>query len=126
MQAQVIPIRGSEPVALIREGMALKESIKAAETRLKDGSKTGVVAGDGVRAKVALKEYEKWDQEKLAVARSKVGDERFFSLFKWEFSPRSKKDMDGFLAFASDFEKGFILDALTTKPGAPSVTYEEA
>lgn len=135
--AQVIPIHEPESVSLVREGSAIKAQIDVSQARLKEinarlaeiaeykpGAKTGMVIGSGVQAKVQLKEYEKWDQEKLEQARALLGDELFFRLFRWEFSPRSKRELDGFLGFAPENHRRAVLDALTVKPGAPYVTYE--
>ena len=137
--AKIIPFQPqTEAQALVREGLRLKGQSDEIQARLREidirlaelaqfepGKKTATVdGGDGFRAKVTTKEYEKWDQEALATARNALGDDTLFRLFKWEFSPRSKKDLDGFLSFADEPKRQAVLAALTIKPGKPAVAYE--
>ena len=39
-------------------------------------------------------------------------------------TPRSKKDLDGFLSFTDEPKRQAVLAALTIKPGKPAVAYE--
>lgn len=120
----------------IDEGARLKSEIQEHQTRLREinkiladslefnGKKSTKAEGYSFVANVSLKESISWDQEALNQSRAKLGDEEFFKLFKWEFKPRAKKELDGFLNHNPNAEA--IRQAMTIKPGAPSVTYKEA
>jgi len=126
-----------EAAALIREGAELKETILQDESRLREinlrlaematfseGKKTATVLGAGLKAKVQLKSYVKFDQEKVAIARLEMGDFDFSRVFTWTFKPRSQRDLDGFLAHGQAEHVKLVRDAMTITPGAPAVTYE--
>lgn len=126
-----------EAAILIREGYALKAEIDERSERLREinvrlaalatfapGKKTATINGGEARAKVQLKDYVKFDQEKLALARLAMGDHVFFKTFGWTFKPRSQKDLDGFLAHAPEGHVALVRDAMTITPGAPAVIYE--
>ena len=51
-------------------------------------------------------------------------DELFFRVFSWKYEPRSKKDLDGFLEYASPEFRAAILEAMETSPGKPGVKLE--
>ena len=124
-------------VQLIREGAEIKERLDADTERLREinlqlaelasfpaGKNTAHVRIADLVVEIQRKTTEKWDQGKLNAARAKLGDTIFFALFKWEFKPLSKKKIDGFTEFTKPEERDLVLDALTTKPAAPSVTYK--
>ena len=136
-QASILRMPEPEAVALIREGAALKETITEQETRLreinqrlaelatfKDGKKTATVEGAGIRAKVQLKIYVKFDQEKVAFARMQMGDHAFAQVFGWTFKPKFQRDLDGFLTHGKPEFISLVRDAMTITDGAPQVTYE--
>ncbi len=136
-QARVLQMPEPEAVALIREGAALKAEIDEKSERLREiharlagiatfasGKKTATLEGAGLRTKVQLKTYVKFDQEKVGFVRMKMGDAAFSKLFKWTFSPRSQKDLDGFMAYGDAEIVALVRDAMTITPGAPQVTYE--
>lgn len=126
-----------EIVTLAQRGLQLKNQIDDAQKELREvnarlvelaeykpGSSTSHVRAGGVHAIVTQKEYVKWDQDGLEGVREKLGDETFFRLFSWEFSPRNKRDIDAYLEFGDEAVVASIKQAMTTKPGAPSVKYE--
>ena len=90
----------------------------------KDGCNTGHLTAGGYKVTVSRKFNTKWRQEKLAEARSKLTDELFFRVFSWKYEPRSKKDLDGFLEYASPEFRAAILEAMETSPGKPGVKLE--
>ena len=90
----------------------------------KDGCNTGHLTAGGYKLTVSRKFNTKWRQEKLAEARSKLTDELFFRVFSWKYEPRSKKDLDGFLEYASPEFRAAILEAMETSPGKPGVKLE--
>ena len=90
----------------------------------KDGSNTGHLTAGGYKVTVSRKFNTKWRQEKLAEARSKLTDELFFRVFSWKYEPRSKKDLDGFLEYASPEFRAAILEAMETSPGKPAIKLE--
>lgn len=136
-QATVLQMPDTEAVELIREGAYLKEQIDALNTRRQEvetrlaelaefpaGKMTSQpLEGAGYKVKVTKKEYPKWDDEKLEQARATVGDGRFFAVFKWKFTPRSKKDLDAFLAHGDPQVTAPVRAALTVTEGKPQVTY---
>lgn len=135
--AQVINFPDPEIVQLARQGLALKQQRDAIDAELKGinarlaelaeykpNSSTGHVRAGGVHVTVSRKEYVKWEQPVLENVRAHLGDETFFRLFKWEFEPRSSRDVNAFLEFGDEHGVALIRQAMTTKPGAPSVKYE--
>lgn len=117
----------SELSAMINRAYDIKQQIDNLSVELKDlnakiyeeavfadGKKTTYLAGDGLCAKIVKKENRKWDQGKLNIARMNMGDEKFLTLFNFEWKPKSAKDIDGFLGYAPDEQKKPILEALTT------------
>lgn len=139
MTAQASVLRMPEPEAavLIREGADLKNTITASEARLREinlrlveiatfapGKKTATVEGAGLKAKVQKKEYVKFNQEKLALARLAMGDPSFTKVFGWAFKPRTAKDLDAFLTYGNPDHVALIRAAMTITPGAPAVTFE--
>lgn len=121
---------------IILECLDLKAQITEHQSRLKvlqaqlaglavfsEGKHTATIQGDGVLAKVVNKMENSWDQPKLNAARAQLGDETFLSLFGFEWKPRAKKDIDGFLAHAPQDKRQPILDALTIKT-SQSVSFE--
>ena len=136
-QARVLQMPEPEAVALIREGAEIKAEIDEKSERLREinarltslakfpqGKKTATLDGAGIRAKVQLKDYVKFDQEKLALARHEMGDDAFFKAFGWTFKPRSQKDLDGLLTYGKPEHVILIRAAMTITAGAPAVTYE--
>lgn len=132
--SQVIP--ASIPL-LIRRGAELKSRISAMTDELRDinmslqanavfpeGKNTAHLTGGGYTATVQRKVNIKWDQTKLSEARARMGDDKFFSVFTWEFKPVSAKKLDGFLEFAPEEERFLVQTARTVSPGAPQVQYE--
>jgi hypothetical protein len=122
--------------ALVREGAETKAEMDNLQAKLRlinkqladlapfeGDKKTATIEAGGYTVKVQVKENVRWDQEKLNRARTTLGDDMFFKVFRWEYKPVSKKDLDGYLEYAGDEYKQPILDAMSTKPGAPSVTY---
>lgn len=131
----VIPFEGKHD-GLIREAAALEAEIKAKTEKLKElklklaalaefkpGSKTGHLVGGGCKVKVQVKEYVKWDQDKLSQVRS-FNPAKFAEVFKAEFKPISKKTLDGFLEHGNRNMADGVRWAMTVTPGAPQVTFE--
>ena len=123
---------------LIRTGKELRATIDQLKKQLDNvneqlasaavfanGKATTYVQGEELRAKVVNRAYEKWDQEKLHTARAAMGDAAFLSLFKYEWSPRAKKEVQGFIAHGDPRHTKLLKDALTTRM-TPVVVYEEA
>lgn len=131
---------------LLAEGIALKEQAEAITVRrseiaarladlatFKEGSNTGHAEAAGVKAKVVINQIdEKWNQGALTQARIAFrtmagpdkGDEIFFKLFKTEYKPVGKKEFAfGMELLGPEFQQP-ILEALTTKPKSPSVSFE--
>lgn len=136
-QASVLRMPEPEAAALIREGAALKAEIDEKSERLREihvrllgiakfapGKKTATVEGAGLKAKIQKKEYVKFDQEKLALARLEMGDPSFTKVFGWAFKPRTAKDLDAFLAYGETDHVRLVRAAMTITSGAPQVTYE--
>ena len=136
-QARVLQMPEPEAVSLIREGAAIKAEIDEKSERLREiharlttlakfpqGKKTATLDGAGIRVKIQLKDYVKFDQEKLALARHTMGDDAFFKAFGWTFKPRSQKDLDGLITYGKPEHVALVRDAMTITAGAPSVTYE--
>jgi len=136
-QARVLQMPEPEAVTLIREGSVLKAEIDEKSERLREinvrlaalakfapGKKTATVEGAGIRAKVQLKVYTKFDQEKVAIARIQMGDHAFAKLFAWTFKARSSKDLEDFLAHGQAEHVALVRAAMIITDGAPAVTYE--
>ena len=49
------------------------------------------------------------------------GDGEFFGIFGWEFKPRAKKDLDGFLKHSP--KAPLVHQAMIIKPASPSVSF---
>lgn len=120
--------------SLIEEGAMLKEEVQAKTQRLREigailaeqaqfpeGKNTAHLLGGGFKATVQRKETISWDQELLAQARASLGDGEFFGLFGWEFKPRAKKDLDGFLKHSP--KAPLVHQAMIIKQASPSVTF---
>ena len=90
----------------------------------KDGSNTGHLTAGGHKVVVTRRFNTRWVTEKLEAARAKMTDELFFKVFGWRYEPRSKKDLDGFLEYASPEFRQVILAAMETSPGKPGVKLE--
>ena len=120
--------------SLIDEGAAIKAEVQEKTQRLReinailaeqaqfpDGKKTAHLVGCNFQATVQVKENISWDQELLAQARASLGDGEFFGLFGWEFKPRAKKDLDGFLKHSP--KAPLVHAAMVIKPASPSVSF---
>ncbi len=131
----VIPFENKND-ALIREAAALDAEIKSKTARLKTlkvqlsalaeykpGSKTGHLVGGGHKVKVQVKEYVKWDQDKLDQVQS-FNPAKFSEVFKTEYKPVSKKTLDGFLEHGNKNMVDGITWAMTVTAGAPQVSFE--
>lgn len=138
-KASVLHFPKSEPeaVALIREGVELKGQIDDATARLRDinrrlaemasfpeGKNTAHLEGAGFEVTIQKKEYTKYDQGKLDAARKAMGNELFLKPFTYEFKPRSKKELDAFMAYGDADQVAMIREAMTITEGAPQVTYK--
>ena len=120
--------------ALIEEGAALKASITEQTQRLREigviltdsavfqeGKNTAHMTGSAHKVTIQRKETVNWDQDLLAQARAGLGDNAFFQLFGWEFKPRAKKELDGFLKHSPKAQ--LVHQAMIIKPASPAVTY---
>jgi len=120
---------------LIEEGADLKAEIDERTKRLREinailataatfpeGKSTAHLVGCRFKAKVQRKETTEYDQALLGTAREALGDQTFFALFGWEYKPKAKKELDGFIKY--DPRADVVLAAMTKKAGSPSVTYE--
>ena len=130
------PVKQTDTAALVDKAAGLKETIAdlteqlreinltlAEQAAYKPGSKTGHIAGGHYAAKIQLKEYTKWDQDALAAARAKMGDDEFFKIFKWTFEPKSAKTLAGALEFG---QHGRLIEAARTiTPGSPYIIFEK-
>lgn len=105
-----------------RNAEIAEELEKAAAFR--DGSNTGHLTAGGHKVVVTRRFNTRWVTEKLEAARAKMTDELFFKVFGWRYEPRSKKDLDGFLEYASPEFRQVILAAMETSPGKPGVKLE--
>ena len=94
------------------------------DASFKNGSDTGHLVTGGYKVTVTRRVNTKWLKDKLEEARSKMSDTVFFRVFAWEYKPRSKKDLDGFLAHADPEFRRLILTAMETSPGKPGVKVE--
>ena len=90
----------------------------------KDGSNTGHLTAGGQKVTVTRRFNTRWVAEKLEAARAKMTDELFFKVFAWRYEPRSKKDLDGFLEYASPEFRAAILEAMEISPGKPAIKLE--
>ena len=122
---------------LIRTGMRLRAQIAALKVELEavnlalarrarfaPGKATAYVEGEGCRARVVARSYEKWDQTKLNAARAAMGDGAFLHLFKYVWEPVSKRSLSGFLDNAPREQTALVRAALSTRT-IPVVTFEE-
>ena len=124
------------PVNIIDRAAALKQEIveKTEELRacnlaiakneasFKPGSKTGHAFGQQWKATVQLQETVSYDHEALEFLRFKIGDEKFFHLFRYEYKPKENKAIKNFIQFS---EHGpWAAKAMITKEGAPQVKFE--
>ena len=120
--------------SLIEEGATLKAEVQEKTQRLReigailaehaqfpDGKNTAHLVGCRFKATVQRKETISWDQDALGQARFGLGDNEFFGLFGWEFKPRAKKDLDGFLKHSPKAD--LVRQAMIIKPATPSITY---
>lgn len=120
--------------ALVDEGAALKATIAEHTQRLReigailceraqfaDGKNTAHMTGTSHKVTIQRKETINWDQDLLAQARAGLGDNEFFQLFGWEFKPRAKKELDGFLKHSP--KAPLVHQAMIIKPASPAVTY---
>lgn len=123
--------------ALIREGMDIKARMDADKKRLqninkqladiaeyKEGSNTGHIYDSNLHVKVQRKTNVKWDQKELNRARTALGDDIFFEVFKWKYEPASKKALDGFMQYGDKTCVDLVRGAMTETPGTPAVEYE--
>lgn len=122
---------------LIREGMAIKARIDADKWRLqsinktladiaeyKEGCATGHIYDAEYHVKVTRKTNVKWDQVELNRVRDAMGDHLFCEIFTWEFKPKSKKTLDGFLQYGDKMMVAMVNGARTETAGTPAVEYE--
>ena len=120
--------------ALIEEGAEIKAAINEQTQRLReigailfdqaqfpDGKNTAHMTGHNHKVTIQRKETVNWDQDLLAQARAGLGDNEFFQLFGWEFKPRAKRDLDGFLKHSP--KDPLVHQAMIIKPASPAVTY---
>ena len=120
--------------SLIEEGAMLKEELHAKQQRLReigailfdraqfaDGKNTAHIVGCRFKATIQRKENISYDQDMLAQARFALGDVDFFNLFGWEFKPKAKKELDGFLKHSPKAD--LIRSAMIIKPATPSVSF---
>lgn len=120
--------------SLIEEGAMLKEEVQAKTQRLREigailaeqaqfpeGKNTAHIVGCRFKATVQKKETISWDQDALGQARFGLGDNEFFGLFGWEFKPKAKKDLDGFLKHSPKAE--LIRSAMIIKQATPAVSF---
>lgn len=131
------PQQEPEAVALIREGARLKGIIDEATVSLRDinrqlaeqatfpeGKNTARLSGAGFNVTIQKKAYTKYDQDKLDAARKAMGNDLFLKPFTYEFKPRSKKELDAFMAYGDPGQAAMIREAMTISEGAPQVSYE--
>ena len=86
-----------------------------------DGKNTAHMTGQNHKVTIQRKETISWDQNQLGQARHELGDAMFFQLFGWEFEPKTKKNLDGFLAHSP--KAPLVHAAMTIKPAAPYITF---
>lgn len=121
---------------LLRKSFDIKQEINRLQAELKTvnagivsqaifpkDKATATITEGTLRAKIVNKETLKWDQAKLNNARQILGDEKFLSIFDFEWKPASKKDLDGFLQYAPKEQAKHIIDALSISLST-SVTVE--
>jgi hypothetical protein len=121
----------------IKEYLELKEKIDALKARqdelveelhkaatFPEGKKTGHIFDRQYKVTVSLRDNVTWDQKKLEEARGKIGNERFFNIFKAEFKPAYKADLYAAILVDPAIRK-VIAPAMTVKPGKPSIKIEE-
>lgn len=121
---------------LIHRGLELRCSIDGLKKQLEavnrevaalaefpEGKATAYVCGEGCRARVSLREYEKWDQERLGDARRLLGEELFGSLFRRVWEPVSRREVQGFLKHGPH-ELRAVVQAAREARVTPQVVYE--
>ena len=121
---------------LIHKGLQLRCSIDSLKKELEavnrdvaalaefpEGKATAYVCGEGCRARVSLREYEKWDQARLGDARRLLGEELFGSLFRSVWEPVSRREVQGFLRHGPQ-ELRAVVQAAREARTAPLVVYE--
>ena len=99
-------------------------SILAGLAEYKPGSSTGRVPLEGMKVTVTLKQNVTWDQAALQAARIRMGDEAFAKVFTYKFEPRGKV-LPVFLETGDQEIVRIVRDAMTVKPGQPSLKVEE-
>lgn len=88
-----------------------------------EGRSTAYVTGREWRARVVRRVKETWDQGRLDKARAELGDELFLSLFRAEWTPVSRREVQGFLGYAPEGQRRHIREALSART-FPYVTCE--
>ena len=84
---------------------------------------TDPLVGGGHKVKVQVKEYVKWDQDRLNKVQS-FNPSKFSEVFKTEYKPVSKKTLDGFLEHGNKNMADGVRWAMKVTPGAPQVSFE--
>ena len=125
--------------SLIREGARLKSDIETKTARLrrinlalcesaefKEDLRTAHLAGAGYQVTVRLHDNVTWDQERICEFRGMLSEEKFAQLFKAEYVPTSKKQIDGFMAHADPDLAAGLRSCMNIRPAAPQVVYEKA
>ena len=95
-----------------------------AHARFKEGSSTGHLSAGGFKITLTKKVNEKWNHPALETVRTALGDKMFFKIFKWEYKPTSKKDLDAFLLMGDPALVQNVLSAREVNPGRTSVKIE--
>ena len=121
---------------LIHKGLELRCSIDSLKKELEavnrdvaalaefpEGKATAYVCGEGCRARVSLREYEKWDQGKLDDARRLLGEDLFGTLFRRVWEPVSRREVQGFLRHGPRELRAVVLAAREART-TPLVAYE--
>lgn len=117
-------------IELARESYELRQQIEVMRKRLMavnqelykiaafpDGKNTAHIDAGAFKVKVQKSSRWTWDQEKLRSARRVLGDDVFLPLFKYEWTPVRKADVEGFIKNAPREKADLIIHALTVKPG---------
>jgi hypothetical protein len=109
--------------ALTARNAEIAAELEACAT-FKDGSNTAHLEAGGYKIKVERRYNVKWMADKLEEARRLLTDDLFFKVFKWEYKPQGKKELDAFLKTTSSAFRAAVLAAMTTSPGKPGITLE--
>ena len=122
---------------LVYKAMALKAEIAAKEAELKnlnkqlidqavfvDGKKSCTESFPFGSVKVSKTSRVTWDQDKLNIARQKIGDTDFFGLFKWTFSHKDIRSVKDFIKW-KDNVGSYVADAMK-ESDSYSVAFEKA